>query len=116
MGYEHSVSFLARANAGAEKPVTQAAFTDDALHDAPLLDAYSEAVVTAAEKISPSVVKIDVAQAARGRSGEPREREGGGSGFVFTPDGLILTNSHVVHDATRIHVSFSDGRHFLRIL
>jgi S1-C subfamily serine protease len=80
--------------------------------DSALLDAYSNAVVGAAEKLSPSVVKIDVAQAGKSRSGEPRERQGGGSGFVFTPDGLILTNSHVVHDATRIHVSFADGRRF----
>lgn len=81
--------------------------------DTNLLDAYSQAIVSAAEKISPSVVNIDVAQAAgRNRSGEPREREGGGSGFVFAPDGLILTNSHVVHGAKRIQVSFSDGRHF----
>ena len=80
------------------------------LADSSLLDAYSQAVVGTAEKISPSVVKIDVAQAARGRSGEQRERQGGGSGFVFTPDGLILTNSHVVHDATRIHVSLPDGQ------
>jgi len=83
-----------------------------ALHDSSLLDAYSRAVVSAAEKISPSVVKIDVAQAARTRRGEPAERQGGGSGFLFTPDGLILTNSHVVHDANRIRVSFSDGRRF----
>jgi S1-C subfamily serine protease len=82
------------------------------LNDAVLLDAYSKAVVGAAEKLSPSVVKIDVAQAAKSRSGEPQERQGGGSGFVFTPDGLILTNSHVVHDATRIQVSFADGRRF----
>jgi len=80
--------------------------------DSTLLDAYSRAVVNAAEKISPSVVKIDVAQAARSRSGEPRERQGGGSGFVFTPDGLILTNSHVVHGASRIDVSLADGRRF----
>ncbi len=80
--------------------------------DAALLDAYSQAVVTAAEKISPSVVKIDVAQTARSRSGEPRERQGGGSGFVFTPDGLVMTNSHVVHGATRIDVSLADGRRF----
>ena len=80
------------------------------LSDSSLLDAYSKAVVGAAEKISPSVVKIDVAQAARSRSGEQRERQGGGSGFVFTPDGLILTNSHVVHGAVRIHVSLPDGQ------
>jgi S1-C subfamily serine protease len=81
-------------------------------HDAALLDAYSAAVVTAAERISPSVAKIDVYHSVRSRSGEEREREGGGSGFVFTPDGLILTNSHVVHDASRIHVSLPDGRRF----
>ncbi len=82
------------------------------LHDAALLDAYSQAVVGAAEKISPSVVKIDVTQADRRLSGQPRERQGGGSGFVFTPDGLILTNSHVVHEASRIGVSLADGRRF----
>ena len=81
-------------------------------HDSALLDAYSNAVVRAAEKLSPSVVKIDVAQPARARSGEPAERQGGGSGFVFTPDGLILTNSHVVHRASRIQVSLADGRRF----
>ena len=84
----------------------------DAPSGSVLLDAYSNAVISASEKISPSVVKIDVAQAGRSRSGEPRERQGGGSGFVFTPDGLILTNSHVVHDATRMQVSFSDGHRF----
>ncbi|HXY13519.1 MAG TPA: trypsin-like peptidase domain-containing protein [Terriglobales bacterium] len=81
-------------------------------NDAGLLDAYSQAVVSTAEKISPSVVKIDVIQTAKTRSGETRERQGGGSGFVFTPDGLILTNSHVVHDASRISVSLPDGRRF----
>lgn len=92
-------------------PVLQPSATN-ALGDAALLDAYSQAVVGAAEKISPSVVKIDVAQTSRSRSGEPRERQGGGSGFVFAPDGLILTNSHVVHNAARIAVSFADGRRF----
>ena len=80
--------------------------------DAKLLDAYSQAVVDAAEKVSPSVAKIDVTQTTRSRSGESREHHGGGSGFVFTPDGLILTNSHVVHGATKIQVSLSDGRRF----
>src|SRR5579859_2907580 len=80
--------------------------------DASLLDAYSHAVTSAVERVRSSVAHIEVHQAAgRTRSGEPRERQGGGSGFVFTPDGLILTNSHVVHEAVRIAVTLSDGRH-----
>ena len=68
--------------------------------DATLLDAYSEAVTGAVEAIQPSVVHVDVAR-ERGR--------GGGSGFVFTPDGLIVTNSHVASGAARLEVSLPDG-------
>src|ERR1700677_3812220 len=86
----------------------------DPVDDLTLLDAYSRAVTGAVERISPSVVNIEVHQSlpetGRARAGEPRERRGGGSGFVFTPDGLILTNSHVVHDAKRIEVTLTDGR------
>jgi S1-C subfamily serine protease len=69
-----------------------------------LLDAYSRAVVGAVQRVSPAVVHIQVKQTARGR-----QAEGAGSGFLFTPDGFILTNSHVVHGASEVLVTTESG-------
>jgi len=78
------------------------------------LDAYSRAVVHAAEEVGPSVVKIEVSGREPRRREDPRhlEPQGAGSGFLFAPDGLILTNSHVVDRAKLIDVTLPDGRTF----
>src|SRR3954466_4007156 len=85
--------------------------------DDELLDAYSRAVIHAAERVSQSVVNIEVKQRAggerqRGSRRQPGERGGSGSGFVFTPDGFILTNSHVVHNAASMEVTLNDGHRY----
>ena len=79
----------------------------DVSSDDSLLDEYSRSVVSAVSRVSPAVVNIEIEQRTKGR---PRNVAGSGSGFVITPDGFILTNSHVVHQATRITVNLSDGR------
>ncbi len=65
-----------------------------------------------AKKVSPAVVKIDVQQRSSQKRSRSNDRPGSGSGFIFTPDGLILTNSHVVNQASKITVSLTDGRTF----
>src|SRR5436309_15723332 len=81
--------------------------------DDDLLDAYSAAVAAAAERVSPAVVNAEIRQRPDNRQpspSRPMELRGSGSGFVFTPDGSVLTNSHVVHRASRLGVTLPAGR------
>ena len=73
------------------------------LSDSDLLDAYSNAVIHAVEKAGPAVVSISV------KKKRWLFQEGSGSGFVFTPDGFILTNSHVVSGVDEVTVQFKEG-------
>jgi S1-C subfamily serine protease len=72
--------------------------------DRALLDAYSRAVIDVVDRVGPAVVRLDV----QARSGH---RHGGtGSGVIVAPDGLVLTNSHVVGGGAPVNVTTVDGR------
>src|SRR5689334_6995908 len=77
---------------------------DTAERDATLLDAYSGAVTDVVDRVGPAVVKLDIR-----KGGKPA---GSGSGVILSPDGLVLTNSHVAQATTRVSVATQDGRSF----
>lgn len=82
--------------------------TDTALDDGVLLDAYSNAVIGVTERVGPAVVRVETG--AKGpRDANSRERGGLGSGIVISPDGLVLTNSHVVGNAKQIRLRDVEG-------
>jgi S1-C subfamily serine protease len=76
------------------------------------LDAYSRAVITASDTVSPSVAHLTVTARSKGGRQVRRAGQGTGSGFVITPDGFVLTNSHVVRNAARIEVTLLDDRRY----
>ena len=84
----------------------------DAASDTELLDAYSRAVITVVEAVGPAVVSIAVNKTLRDGWRRMPEMTGAGSGVIIAPDGYILTNSHVVHAASRMEVTLTDGRSF----
>ena len=73
--------------------------------DAALLDAYSQAVVGAVDRVAPAVVHLET-RVARRRGGGGG---GAGSGFAITPDGFVLTNCHVIEHASAVRATFTDG-------
>src|SRR5437773_1045421 len=75
--------------------------------DEELLDAYSSAVVGVVEAVSPSVVHVQVRGSRQGRTAQ-----GSGSGTILSPDGIVLTNNHVVEGASAIELALTDDRHF----
>jgi S1-C subfamily serine protease len=86
-----------------------AAMPGSPLDDGPLLDAYSRTVIGALERVQQAVAFISVERQLPGGRGHGG---GTGSGFLFTPDGYLLTNSHVVHGASHIRVTLADGANY----
>ena len=86
--------------------------SDSADNTDQLLDAYSQTVVSMVEGVGPAVVSIHIRRQARGRARDqdwPSEITGAGSGLIFAPDGFVLTNNHVVQDASRPEVVLRDA-------
>jgi S1-C subfamily serine protease len=96
--------FYSRALASGENNADQRATQQDGSGDESLLDSYSRTISSVVAQVAPAVVNIHVETGRRG--------EGNGSGFLIAPDGFVLTNSHVVHEARKIEVTAADARTF----
>jgi len=96
---ERTPTFILNAGAASEIPQTAPA---ESKSDSPYLDAYSQAVTTVVDRIGPAVVRVEPQVSGRGA--------GMGSGVVISPDGLLLTNSHVMQGAREAKLMGSDGR------
>lgn len=108
MTKKSDLKFLAVNSHSAGEGSTTAATQAQAEEDRELLDAYSRAVVSVVEKVGPAVVSIGVKRAAQGPS--MPGGEGAGSGVIITPDGFVLTNNHVVAQASEVTVTLTEGR------
>jgi S1-C subfamily serine protease len=105
----HFLTVGTSAAGSADEPPGAAPPADPPADDAPLLDAYSTAIIAAVERVGPAVALVSVRKQPNGGRGG---FAGAGSGFAFTPDGYLLTNSHVVRGATAIRVAFASGREY----
>jgi S1-C subfamily serine protease len=104
---------LSRASSeGAEPDASSAPSMQSVLGDEALLDAYSRTVIGALARVQQAVVFISVEHRSPAHPQGRGVRGGTGSGFLFTPDGYLLTNSHVVHGAAQIRVTLADGSKF----
>lgn len=99
----HAPGLVATAHAASDRDGDSA---ESAGRPDPRLDAYSRAVVDAVDAVSPAVVNLQV------DNGHAHGPHGTGSGFIFTPDGFVLTNSHVVRGAASLTAVLADGRRF----
>ncbi|MFP3182099.1 MAG: trypsin-like peptidase domain-containing protein [Paraburkholderia sp.] len=106
-GAPEPAASAAPAQPPAGQPAAPSTLSDDAL-----LDAYSRTVIGALERVQQAVIFISVEHGTPAHPDGRGMRSGTGSGFLFTPDGYLLTNSHVVHGATQIHVTLADGGRF----
>jgi S1-C subfamily serine protease len=98
--------FLLRlADSSSEPPGTEPVRPPAEVDETEALDTYSRVIVTVAETLGPAVVNL---RAVVGEGG--RRPAGSGSGFLFTPDGFLLTNHHVIRGSSRVRVRLNDGR------